>query len=125
MNDTLTLQLHHKILIGLFIVIYFVSMGIQVRDPKVNVRISDWIYGFLCSVVGGTVAYFFVMGWANIGLRMGVTLLFSLISYRLVSFIVSDEAQGAFASGFWNGILNIWKNFTNKNQNNNNDDIRR
>jgi len=111
------LNSHHEILIGLFLLTYFVAMAIQVRDPKTNVKPSDWVLGFLSSIIGGTVAYFFVAKWANIGLRMGVTILFSLVSYRLLIFIVSEEAQRAFAEGFWKGIINLIRNFMNDKNN--------
>ena len=119
-ENTIHLDLHHKILIELFLLTYMVAMLIQVRDPKTHVKFSDWILGFLSSVIGGTIAYFFVMKWANLGLRMGVTILFSLVSYRLIVFIVSEEAQKAFAEGFWKGIINLIRNFMNNNNNTDN-----
>ena len=116
---TIDLGLHHKILIGIFLLTYLVAMMIQVRDPKTHVKPSDWVLGFLSSIIGGTIAYFFVAKWANLGLRMGVTILFSLVSYRLIVFIVSEEAQKAFAEGFWKGIINLIRNFMNSNNTNN------
>jgi TRAP-type uncharacterized transport system fused permease subunit len=117
---TINLDLHHKILIGLFLLTYLVAMMIQVRDPKTNVKPSDWVLGFLSSIIGGTLAYFFVAKWANIGMRMGFTILFSLVSYRLIVFIVSEEAQKQFAEGFWKGIINMIRNFISNNSNNDN-----
>lgn len=117
----LHLDFEHKVLIVLYVLSYFVAMFIQVRDPKTIVRASDWFLGFVSSSIGGTIAYFFVMKWANIGLRMGITILFSLVSYRLFCFIVSEEAQNAFAKGFWQGIINMVSQFLNNKHNDNYD----
>lgn len=101
------LELHHRILIILYLVTYFAAMLIQIKDPNTRVSFLDWILAFLASSVGGILTYFGVMGWANIGVRMATTIFVSLVSYRTLKFIVSDEAQTAFAKGFFSGLMGI------------------
>ena len=99
------INLEHSVLIILFILSYFGAMFIQLKDPKVEVHISDWFLAFITSSVGGTIAYFIAMTWQNVGIRIGLTILASLVSYRTFKFIVSSEAQEDFARGFWKGII--------------------
>lgn len=99
------LTFEHKVLIVLYILTYISAMLIQIKDPKTDVTSMDWLLGFITSIIGGIITYFGVMTWANQGLRMLATIVVSLVSYRTIKFIVSNEAQEAFASGFWNGIL--------------------
>lgn len=122
------LDIHHKILILLYLVIYLAAMLIQIQDKDTKVKFIDWILAFMTSSVGGLVTYYAVMTWANLGLRMATTLFVSLVSYRTIKFIVSDEAQTDFAKGFWSGIKTIMQRLfntqppNNNNNNNNNND---
>jgi hypothetical protein len=118
--DNLTLE--HKVLIGLYLLSYFFAMFIQVKDPKTNVKFSDWVLAFVASFIGATIAYFIAFKWLNVGFRMGVTILASLVSYRTLTFIVSSDSQEAFAKGFLNGLLNLMNNLFNyKHRQNGND----
>lgn len=118
--DNLTLE--HKVLIGLYLLSYFFAMFIQVKDPKTNVQFSDWLLALVASFIGATIAYFIAFKWLNVGFRMGVTILASLVSYRTLKFMVSSESQDAFAKGFFNGLLNLMSNLFNyKNNKDGND----
>lgn len=118
--ENLTLEL--KVLVGLYFLSYFFAMFIQVKDPKTNVQFSDWILAFIASLIGGTITFFIAASWLNIGFRMGVTILASLVSYRTLKFMVSSESQDAFAKGFFSGLLNLMSNLFNyKNKENGND----
>lgn len=99
------LEFEHKVLIFLFIISYLGAMAIQIRDPKTRVEVFDWFVGFLTSMVGGIITFFICIGWDNIGLRMGVTIIATLVSYRTFKFILSEDAQNDFAKGFWKGII--------------------
>lgn len=117
----LNLSIHHKILIILYLVVYLAAMLIQIQDTRTKVKFIDWILAFLTSAVGGIVTYFAIMSWANIGIRMATTLFASLVSYRTIKFIVSNEAQEDFAAGFWAGIkIMLQRLFNTQNSNNDN-----
>lgn len=114
------LDIHHKILILLYLVTYLAAMLIQIKDPKTDVDWLDWILALLTSFVGGMLTYFAVMKWANLGIRMATTIFVSLVSYRTIKFIVSDEAQNDFAKGFWVGIKTVMQRLFNTPNNNDN-----
>lgn len=110
----LNLKEEHQILIVLYLISYVSAMLIQIKDPKCTVTFLDWVLGLLCSALGGTIMFFGVMQWANIGFRMAATILVSLMSYRTIIFIVSPDTQEQFARGFGKGIMNMLeKLFTN------------
>lgn len=111
----LLLTFEHKVLICLYLLSYMGAMFIQIRDPETEVTLSDWFLGFLTSVVGGTITYFIALNWINVGLRMGITIIASLVSYRTFKFIVSKEAQDEFAKGFWKGLVGVAQKFVNNN----------
>lgn len=113
MMENIQLDIHHKILGVLLLIAYLAAMLIQIRDPKTDVHLTDWILALLCSLLGATITYFVVMKWANIGWRMAITVIVSLVSYRTLKFIVSNEAQDEFARGFWTGIMNALKRLFN------------
>lgn len=96
-------------------------MLIQIKDPKTDVDAMDWVLALLTSFVGGLIAYFAVMKWVNVGMRMAVTIFVSLVSYRTIKFIVSNEAQNDFAKGFWVGIKTVMQRLFNSQPPNNND----
>lgn len=101
------ITLEHEILIVLYLLSYLGAMFIQIRDPKMRVTWHDWFLALLTSSVGGTITYLMVMGWANMGFRVGVTILSTLLSYRTFKFILSNESQEAFAKGLTTGLLNM------------------
>jgi hypothetical protein len=116
-NPDYIASMEYTILLFLCIAAYLFAMVIQVRDPKINVTYSDWILGFIASAIGGTIAFLWALYFANVGTRAFVTVFATLVSYRSFKFIVSSEAQDAFAKGFFNGILNaISRIFNNNNQ---------
>ena len=118
--DNITIE--HKVLAGLYLLSYFFAMFIQVKDPNVKVKLSDWLMAFVASFIGATITYFIAVNWLNVGFRMGVTILASLVSYRTLTFMTSNQSQNAFAKGFFNGLLNLMSNlFNNKNKENGND----
>lgn len=105
----LTITFLDKILIVLCLMSYATSMGIQIRNPKINVQFSDWIYNLITSTIGAAIAYAWVLNWINIGARIFIIILISLISYPTFKFIVSPEAQAEFAQGIGRAILNMLK----------------
>ena len=115
------LQFEHKLLVVLYLLSYLGAMLIQIKDPKVTVEFSDWVLALITSFVGGMIMYFGVMSWANVGVRMGVTILATLVSYRTFKFIVSSESQEDFAKGFWKGIMGALRRLLNSNYNSDND----
>lgn len=105
--------IEHKVLFVLYICSYLMAMFIQIKDPNTKVDFSDWFLALFTSAIGAVITYYIAMSWANIGFRMGATILASLVSYRTFKFIVSEEAQEQFAKGFFSGIMNVLSNLFN------------
>ncbi len=102
-------NLEHTLLLVLCVVSYFVAMIIQIRDPSVEVSGSDWILGLISSSVWGTVAYFFAAQWINVGSRMFVTILATLVSYRFMKFVSSKTFQETIINAFVQWLMNLIK----------------
>jgi hypothetical protein len=102
-------SLEHTLLLCLCIVSYFVAMIIQVRDPSVTVTHSDWILGLISSSIWGTVAYFFALQWVNVGSRMFITILATLVSYRFMKFVSSKTFQETIINAFVQWLMNLIK----------------
>lgn len=117
MIENITITPEHKVLAVLYLLSYLMAMFIQIKDKKVKVVWSDWFIGFFTSLIGATLTYFAVASWANLGLRMTMTIIVSLVSYRTFKFILSPETQEKFASGIGNGLLEVLKNFINSKEN--------
>lgn len=113
--------LEHQILLVLYLMSYIAAMLIQIRDAKFKVTFLDWIIALLTSSLGGTLMYFGVMSWANFGGKFVLTIIISIMSPRTFKYLVTDEVQQDFASGFWTGIKSLFQRVfsieTNKNKN--------
>jgi hypothetical protein len=116
-NPNLYADLEQSILITLCILSYFVAMAIQIRDPKNTVSTIDWVLSFISSCIGATVAYFFALEYLNVGTRMFITILASLISYRFMELVASKEVQGKIAGSFINAIIDFFSRIKNKQDN--------
>lgn len=105
-------------LIVVFIICFLVSMYIQIDDPEIKVRKPDWIIGFLCSCVGGIIAYkFSSFNTPNPGEVMFWTCLASVASPRAFRFLVNHRTQDRLFNSIFDRI-------TGKSKTSNNDDSR-
>jgi hypothetical protein len=107
-------------LIIVFIISYLVSMYIQVHDPDIKVTKPDWVIGFLCSMVGGYVAYtFFTHVTDNPGEVMFYTILSSVVSPKAFKLLVNPKIQERIIRAILDGLVNTFS----KNRSSNDRDI--
>lgn len=110
LNEELLKGLEFHVLIVLFLLTYILSIAIQIRENNVKFKVADYFISFLSSLTGATIAFFATSVLDNIGFRIGFTILASLISYRIIRFIVSKEGQEEFLRIFRKRIGNKTEN---------------
>lgn len=93
-----------SVLIALVLAAYIVGMVIQVRDKEIKIDRFDWVLSFMSSFIGATITYFGVFSWVNQGIKIGFTVLASLITYPIFKFIVSKKGRDGFIQLFKNKI---------------------
>lgn len=109
MGKQYAFHFENEVLIALCIMAYLANMIELVKNDKVDVNLYDWVFNAFTGIIGGVVAYYTALAWLNIGLRMGLTIIISLISPRLIRFINTPEYHAAMAEGIGNGIINLIK----------------
>ncbi len=104
------------ILIIICVVSYLTSMYTQATDPDITLTSSDWVKGFLWSLIGGVLAYkMFSFNIQNPGEVWVYTVVISVVAPRMFIFLSNHKNQDRL-------INSIFNRFSKRRNNDDNDD---
>lgn len=111
-------EFEDEVLLILCLLSYSLNMIIFLKDETTKTRISDWILNLASTFIWTTVAYYTAITWLNIGFRMGLTIIITMIAPDLTKLIADREFRKEIIKAIGIGIVNAFKSVSGNNRTN-------
>lgn len=112
-------EFEDEVLLILCLLSYALNMIILVKDESSETRFFDWVLNLASTFIWTTVAYYTAISWLNIGFRMGLTIIVTMISPDLTKLVADRQFRKQIVEAIGNSVVNKFKSPSGENNNTN------
>lgn len=84
-------EFEDEVLLALCFLSYVLNMVIQKKDENIEIRLFDWLSNFASTLIWPVVAYYTSIQWLNIGFRMTLTIVITMLAPDITKMLVDKN----------------------------------
>ena len=108
------LQFEDELLLFLIVLSYALNMIMLVKEDNKKTKFNDWILNLASTLLWSPMAYYTAIAWLNIGFRMVLTVIITMVAHDITKLIIDREFRAKIVSAIGGSLINGIKSISNK-----------